>query len=135
MTLPSIDDEVVKNNNNDTTMEGRRVSIVLARRPKGLLPKSMRSLPKKMPPSRQLLTTTRMSSHCRRFLLPASTFNVHWDRGAQVTQQTTAVLVKRTSIHNCYLVNHYVAISVSFVDQSVPSFRLQDFVMDYATVD
>jgi len=32
---------------------------------------------------------------------------MHWDRGAQVTRQTTAVLVRRTSFHNYYLVNHY----------------------------
>ena len=76
-------------------------------KPKGLLPKSMRSSPKKMPPSRQLSTATRMSSPRRRFLLPASTFNVHWDSGAQVTRQTTAVLVRRTSFLNYYLVNHY----------------------------
>jgi hypothetical protein len=78
-------------------------------KPKGLLPKSMRSLPKKMPPSRQLSTATRISSPqpCKRFLLPASTFNVPWDRGAQVTRHTTAVLVRWTSFHNYYLVNHY----------------------------
>ena len=81
--------------------------LQLLHKPKGLLPKSMRSSPKKMPPSRQLLTATRMSSPRRRFLLNASTYNVHWDRGAQVTRQTTAVLVRRTSFHNYYLVNHY----------------------------
>jgi len=48
-----------------------------------------------------------MSSPRRRFLLPVLTFNVPWDRGAQVTRQATAVLVRRTSFHNYYLVNHY----------------------------
>jgi hypothetical protein len=81
--------------------------LQLLTKPKGLLPKSMYSSPKKMPPSQQLLTATRISSPRRRFLLPASTFNVPWDRGAQVTRQTTAVLVRRMSFHNCYLVNHY----------------------------
>ena len=71
--------------------------LQLLPKPKELLPKSMRSSPKKMPPSQP----------CRRFLLPASTFNVPWDRGVQVTRQTTAVLVRRTSFHNYYLVNHY----------------------------
>ncbi len=53
-------------------------------------------------------TATRISSPRRRFLLPALTFNEPWDRGAQVTWQTTApVLVRRTSFHNYYLVNHY----------------------------
>jgi hypothetical protein len=92
---------------NNTPPASNFLSNAGNRAPKGLLPKSMRSSPKKMPPSRQLSTTTRMSSPRRRFLLPASTFNVHWDRGAQVTRQTTAVLVRRTSFHNYYLVNHY----------------------------
>ena len=81
-------------------------------KPKGLWPMSINSSPKKMQPSQQSSTATKMKSPRRRFLLPASTFNVPWDRVVHMTSHIAVVsfiIITSKSLlqTNYYLVNYY----------------------------